>query len=144
MMKALIGMGKIIVAIDSFKGCLTSAEANRAAAEGILSQMSEAEVIQIPVSDGGEGWLEAVYSAMGGRMQDVLVNDPLMRPIVAQYLINGDTAVIEMAKASGLNKLWDRHARGRCRAQGMPTHHRGAGRQRHKRLWHGNASSHHR
>ena len=99
MMKALIGMGKIIVAIDSFKGCLTSAEANRAAAESILSQMPEAEVIQIPVSDGGEGWLEAVLSAMGGRMQDVLVNDPLMRPIVAQYLINGDTAVIEMAKA---------------------------------------------
>jgi len=105
MMKALIGMGKIIVAIDSFKGCLTSAEANRAAAEGILSQVPEAEVIQIPVSDGGEGWLEAVYSAMGGRMQDVLVNDPLMRPIVAQYLINGDTAVIEMAKASGLTLL---------------------------------------
>ena len=105
MMKSLIGMGKIIVAIDSFKGCLTSAEANRVAAEGILSQVPEAEVIQIPVSDGGEGWLEAVLSAMGGRMQDVVVNDPLMRPIVAQYLINGDTAVIEMAKASGLTLL---------------------------------------
>lgn len=98
-------MSKFLVIIDSFKGCLTSVEANRAAAEGILSQMPEAEVIQIPVSDGGEGWLEAVHSAMGGRMQDVLVNDPLMRPIVAQYLINGDTAVIEMAKASGLTLL---------------------------------------
>lgn len=98
-------MSKFLVIIDSFKGCLTSAEANRAAAEGILSLMPEAEVIQIPVSDGGEGWLEAVHSAMGGRMLDVLVNDPLMRPIVAQYLINGDTAVIEMAKASGLMLL---------------------------------------
>ncbi len=98
-------MSKFLVIIDSFKGCLTSAEANQAAAEGILSLMPEAEVIQIPVSDGGEGWLEAVLSAMGGRMQDVLVNDPLMRPIVAQYLINGDTAVLEMAKASGLMLL---------------------------------------
>ena len=98
-------MSKFLVIIDSFKGCLTSAEANQAAAEGILSQVPEAEVIQIPVSDGGEGWLEAVLSAMGGQIQDVLVNDPLMRPIVAQYLINGDTAVIEMAKASGLTLL---------------------------------------
>ena len=70
-------MSKIIVAIDSFKGCLTSAEANHAAAEGILSQVPEAEVIQIPVSDGGDGWLEAVFSAMGGQMADVVVNDPV-------------------------------------------------------------------
>ena len=47
-------MKKIIVAIDSFKGCLTSIEANRAAAAGIGS----GDPIQIPVSDGGEGWLE--------------------------------------------------------------------------------------
>lgn len=98
-------MSKFLVIIDSFKGCLTSAEANQAATEGILSQVPEAEVIQIPVSDGGEGWLEAVHSAMGGKLVDVSVRDPLMRPIVAQYLINGDTAVIEMAKASGLTLL---------------------------------------
>jgi len=98
-------MSKFLVIIDSFKGCLTSAEANQAAAEGILSQVPEAEVIQIPVSDGGEGWLEAVCSAMGGKLVDASVRDPLMRPIVAQYLINGDTAVIEMAKASGLTLL---------------------------------------
>lgn len=98
-------MSKFLVIIDSFKGCLTSAEANQAAAEGILSQVPEAEVIQIPVSDGGEGWLEAVCPAMGGKLVDVSVRDPLMRPIVAQYLINGDTAVIEMAKASGLTLL---------------------------------------
>ena len=98
-------MSKFLVIIDSFKGCLTSAEANQAATEGILSQVPEAEVIQIPVSDGGEGWLEAVCPAMGGKLVDVSVRDPLMRPIVAQYLINGDTAVIEMAKASGLTLL---------------------------------------
>lgn len=98
-------MKKIIVAIDSFKGCLTSAEANQAACEGILSKMPEAKVVQVPVSDGGEGWLEAFYAAMGGSIVEVNVKDPLMRPIVAQYLIQGDTAVIEIAKASGLTLL---------------------------------------
>lgn len=98
-------MKKIIVAIDSFKGCLTSAEANQAACEGILAKMPEAKVVQVPVSDGGEGWLEAFRAVIGGEIVEVNVKDPLMRPIVAQYLIQGDTAVIEIAKASGLTLL---------------------------------------
>ncbi len=128
-------MGKIIVAIDSFKGCLTSAEANRAAVEGILARMPEAEVLSIPVSDGGEGWLEAFRSPIPtpspvgrgtsptppltcregsptptlpsreGALVEVDVRDPLMRHIIAPYLVMGDTAVIEMAKASGLTLL---------------------------------------
>ena len=123
-------MKKIIVAIDSFKGCLTSAEANQAACEGILqpegrsvarnlAKMPEAKVVQVPVSDGGEGWLEAFQAAMGapspltighlpsgrGEIVEVNVKDPLMRTIVAQYLIQGDKAVIEIAKASGLTLL---------------------------------------
>ena len=93
---------KIIAAIDSFKGCLTSAEANQAASEGIMAKMPEAEVVQVPVSDGGEGWLEAFYAAMGGEIVEVNVKDPMMRTIVAQYLVQGDMAVIEIAKASGL------------------------------------------
>ena len=96
---------KIIVAIDSFKGCLTSAEANQAASEGVLLGMPDARVVQVPVSDGGEGFLEAFHAAMGGRLLDVNVKDPLMRTTVAQYLVQGDTAVIEMAKASGLTLL---------------------------------------
>ena len=112
-------MKKIIVAIDSFKGCLTSTEANQAASEGILAKMPEAKVVQVPVSDGGEGWLEAFQAAMGapspltighlpsgrGEIVEVNVKDPLMRTIVAQYLIQGDKAVIEIAKASGLTLL---------------------------------------
>ncbi|MBR3010798.1 MAG: glycerate kinase [Prevotella sp.] len=126
-------MGKIIVAIDSFKGCLTSAEANRAAVEGILARMPEAEVLSIPVSDGGEGWLEAFRSptpspvgrgtsptsaltsregsptptlpSREGALVEVDVRDPLMRHIIAPYLVMGDTAVIEIAKASGLTLL---------------------------------------
>jgi glycerate kinase len=96
---------KIIVAIDSFKGCLTSAEANQAASEGILSRMPEAVVVQVPVSDGGEGFMEAFQAAMGGEIVEVNVKDPLMRTIAAQYLMQGDTAVIEIAKASGLTLL---------------------------------------
>ena len=98
---------RIIVAIDSFKGCLTSAEANEAASEGILSAMPEAEVVQVPVSDGGEGFLSAFQSALGGEMVAVSVRDPLMRRITAHYLVNGTTAVIEMAQASGLTLLTD-------------------------------------
>ena len=98
-------MKKNIVAIDSFKGCLTSTEANQAASEGILARMSEAVVVQVPVSDGGEGWLEAFRAAMGGSIVEVNVKDPLMRTIVAQYLVKGNTAVIEIAKASGLTLL---------------------------------------
>ena len=93
------------MAIDSFKGCLTSAEANQAAGEGVLLGMPEAKVVQVPVSDGGEGFLDAFYAAMGGSIVEVNVKDPLMRTIVAQYLVKGNTAVIEIAKASGLTLL---------------------------------------
>ena len=98
-------MKLVIVAIDSFKGCLTSREANLAAAEGILKFTPNAHVVQIPVSDGGEGWLEAFQSAIGGERVEVSVYDPLMRPIVAEYLVKDDMAVIEIAKASGLTLL---------------------------------------
>lgn len=119
-----VKMGKIIVAIDSFKGCLASAEANRAAVEGILARMPEAEVLSIPVSDGGEGWLKAfrsptptpspvgrgtsptpTFPSREGALVEVDVRDPLMRHITAPYLVIGDMAVIEMAKASGLTLL---------------------------------------
>ena len=98
-------MKKVIVAIDSFKGCLTSAEANQAASEAIIDKKPEAKVLQVPVSDGGEGFMEAFKAAMGGEIVEVNVKDPLMRTIVAQYLVQGDTAVIEIAKASGLTLL---------------------------------------
>ena len=96
---------KIVVAIDSFKGCLTSREANQAATEGIRNDCPDAEVIQVPVSDGGEGFLEAFHAAIGGELVEVTVRDPLMRPIKAKYLLKGETAVIEMAQASGLTLL---------------------------------------
>ena len=96
---------KVIFAIDSFKGCLTSKEANKAAAEGIREAYPDAEIVEVPVSDGGEGYMEAFHAAIGGRLEEVTVRDPLMRPVVAKYLLHNEIAVIEIAQASGLTLL---------------------------------------
>ena len=96
---------KVIIAIDSFKGCLTSKEANEAAAAGIKEVYPDAEIVEVPVSDGGEGYMEAFHAAIGGRLEEVTVRDPLMRPITAKYLLHNEMAVIEIAQASGLTLL---------------------------------------
>ena len=96
---------KTVIAIDSFKGCLSSVEANRAAAEGVRSTCPGAEIVEVPVSDGGEGFLEAFHAAIGGRFVTVPVMDPLMRRISARYLLKGQTAVLEVAEAIGLTLL---------------------------------------
>ena len=95
---------KVVIAIDSFKGCLTSNEANQAASEGIRMTYPDAEIVEVPVSDGGEGYMEAFHAAIGGRLEEVMVRDPLMRPIKARYLLQGEMAVIirrSHAKARG-------------------------------------------
>ena len=96
---------KVVVAIDSFKGCLTSKDANWAAAEGIRSILPNTDVVQVPVSDGGEGFLDAFHAAIGGEQIEVIVRDPLMRPVAAEYLLRDKLAVIEIAQASGLTLL---------------------------------------
>ena len=96
---------KIVVAIDSFKGCLTSKEANQAAAEGIRNCCPDAEVVQVPVSDGGEGFMESFHAAIGGELVELTVRDPLMRPVSARYLLHDQMAIIEIAQASGLTLL---------------------------------------
>ena len=96
---------KTVIAIDSFKGCLSSVEANRAAAEGVRSACPDAEIVEVPVSDGGEGFLEAFHAAIGGALVTVPVMDPLMRSISARYLLKGQTAVLEVAEAIGLTLL---------------------------------------
>lgn len=96
---------KIVVVIDSMKGCLSSADANQAAADGVRSVFPDADIVQIPVSDGGEGFVDAFHAAIGGTIQEVAVRDPLMRCVTAQYLLCGQEAVIEIAQASGLTLL---------------------------------------
>ena len=96
---------KVIIALDSFKGCLTSDEANQAAAEGIRRMCPDAEIRKVTVSDGGEGYMKAFHAAVGGELVQVKVKDPLMRDIMARYLLKDQTAVVEMAEASGLTLL---------------------------------------
>ena len=97
-------MKKIVIASDSFKGCLSSREIALAAEAGIRKVLPDCEVVGIPVADGGEGTTEALVDAMNGRLVTCEVHDPLMNLIQAEYGILGDglTAVIEMAAASGL------------------------------------------
>ena len=107
---------QILIALDSFKGCLTSQEANYAAVQGIRDIYSKATIISIPVSDGGEGWLDTISHAIGGEFQTVKVLDPLLRPIHTPYLYNPktNTVFIECAKVIGLGLLaeQDRHPLG--------------------------------
>lgn len=102
---------KIIIAIDSFKGCLSSAEANEAAKAGVLQALPSAEVITMPVSDGGEGWLDAVHHAIGGKYHMADAVDPLLRPIRVPYLFHREsrTAYVESAKVIGMGLLVERH-----------------------------------
>lgn len=96
---------KVVVAIDSFKGCMTSAQANAAARDGVCSAQPDAEVVMVPVSDGGEGWIDAFRSACGGVLMQAEACDPLLRPIQAHYLELGSQAVVEVAQACGLTLL---------------------------------------
>ncbi len=97
---------RVVVAMDSFKGSLSSVAAGEAVRRGVLKASPDAEVTCIPIADGGEGTVDAYLAAVGGERVRVTVRDPLMRPIRAEYgIINtarGRTAVIEMAAASGL------------------------------------------
>ena len=97
---------KIVIAMDSFKGSIPSADAGQAAAEGILRAIPDAEVKVYPVADGGEGTTATLVSGMNGTYRTVTVSDPLGRPVSAGYGILPDrTAVMEMAAASGLPLL---------------------------------------
>ncbi len=97
-------MRKVIIAIDSFKGCLTSLEAGEAAARGIKSIFPECEVICMPVSDGGEGMADVLITATSGKKITLQAHGPLMKLREAHYGVSGDemTAFIEMANISGL------------------------------------------
>ncbi len=96
---------KFVVAIDSFKGCMSSNEANTAAGNVVLDVFPDAEIVSVPVSDGGEGWLDAFQEAAGGERVALSVYDPLMRTVQAEYLVNGDCGVIEVAKVVGLSLI---------------------------------------
>lgn len=97
---------KILIAAGAFKESLTAAEACAAIATGLGQSGLDAELEQLPIADGGNGTLDA-FLATGGNRVTLPVLDPLGRPIQADYglLDGGETAVIEMALASGLELL---------------------------------------
>ena len=111
------GYKKIIIACDSYKGCLSSREVNEAIASGLKEWDSEdassgienvdsedasPEIICLEMSDGGEGMLDAFLSAMKGERVRIHAHDALMRWIEAEYGIVNDTAIIEIAQTAGL------------------------------------------
>jgi glycerate 2-kinase len=98
-------MGRFLVAPDSFKGTFSAAEVTGAIAGGIEAAGGAAD--RCPVADGGEGTMAVLLEALGGERRSARVHDPLRRPIEAEFGIlgNGETAVVEVAQASGLPLL---------------------------------------
>lgn len=97
----------IIIASDSFKGCLSSVEAGRAMAEGVALSGSDADVEVLPVSDGGEGMLDAFAACAGADFYELQAHDPLMRSCISRYAFLSDTATafVELAETAGLTLL---------------------------------------
>lgn len=97
---------RVVIAPDSFKGSLSAAGVAEALARGVRRAWPTAQVTTLPVADGGEGWVETMVRATGGRLISCRVTGPLGEPVEAQYgLFDQDgqgVAVIEMAAASGL------------------------------------------
>ena len=98
-------MRKIVIACDSYKGCLSSSDVANAAAHGVAEVYPDCEVIKLAVADGGEGTVEALVDTLGGHLEWAEVSDPLGRPVKAAYGVAGDLAIIESAAACGLTLL---------------------------------------
>ena len=97
---------KIVVAVDSFKGSMSSLEAGYAVKNGIEKVFENAKVIVTPIADGGEGTVDALVSGLNGKLKQVMVTNPLGEKISASYgIVKGNTAVIEMSAAAGITLI---------------------------------------
>ncbi|MCH8262190.1 MAG: glycerate kinase [Proteobacteria bacterium] len=98
---------KIILAPDSFKGNLTSLQVASALEKGIKRVVPNANCVKVPMADGGEGTVQSLVDATGGKFIHKRVKGPAGKPVSARYgmLADGKTAVIEMAEASGLPEV---------------------------------------
>ncbi len=95
---------RVVVAPDKFKGSLTAVEAAEAIAEGLTAGCPEIDVVVLPVADGGDGTVQAAIAA-GYRASTITVRGPTGEPVQADIAIKGETAVLELAEASGLSRL---------------------------------------
>jgi glycerate kinase len=100
-------MFKVVIAPDSFKGCMTAMEAASCIEDGLKRSLRGVSCRKLPMADGGEGTVQAIVDATGGSFVKRTVSDPLGRPIKATFGLSGDgkTVVMEMAAASGLALL---------------------------------------
>ena len=96
---------RIVVAPDSFKECLPAGEVAAVIADAARAVLPGADVVECPLSDGGEGLLDVLAAAFGGERMYARVPDPLGRPVQAAYLLSGRTALVEVARACGLQLL---------------------------------------
>ncbi|MBR3030606.1 MAG: glycerate kinase [Bacteroidales bacterium] len=96
---------KIVLAPDSFKGCLSAAEVAAIMASALRELHPEWKIVELPLADGGEGTVDAVMSALGGKLLQAAVSDPLGRQVTARYGLCGELAVVEVAEACGLRHL---------------------------------------
>ena len=94
---------RVLIAPDKFAGTLTAVEAAAAIAQGWRRTAPDDAVIEVPLADGGPGFLDVVHAALGGDLRGATVCGPLGEPVGAHVLIVGDTAYIETAQACGLH-----------------------------------------
>lgn len=93
----------VLVAIDSFKGSLSSSEAGSAVKDAVFKADKNSSVTVIPLADGGEGTVDALSQSLNGDIIEITVTGPLGQPVKAKYcLLDDKTAIIEMAEASGI------------------------------------------
>lgn len=102
-----LGEPRILVAPNAFKGSLTSVDAARIIAAEIRAVLPGARLVEVPLSDGGDGFLDSVLKCKGGKRHRVSVVGPLGEPVEAEFGVvdGGRTAVIESARASGLSLI---------------------------------------
>ncbi|TMF59491.1 MAG: glycerate kinase [Chloroflexi bacterium] len=95
---------RIVIAPNAFKGSLSALQAAEAIRDGVLAAAADADLVLVPIADGGDGTVDALIAATDGERRTLRVRGPLMDPVHADYGVidNGKTAVIEMAKAAGL------------------------------------------
>ena len=98
---------KVVVAIDSLKGSLSSLEAGNAIKQGIKRVYQDAKVIVKPLADGGEGTVEALVSGMNGKIETVVATGPLGDKIESSYgiILEKRLAIMEMASIAGITLL---------------------------------------
>ncbi|MEW6215997.1 MAG: glycerate kinase, partial [Nitrospirota bacterium] len=96
---------KILIAMNSFKGSISAVDATDACFMAMKQVLPDAIIRLCPVSDGGDGLIDVLLRAFGGKVHFKKVTGPLFKPVLARYLMLGKTAVLEMSEAAGIKYL---------------------------------------